>query len=127
MANEAFLLEKINRNILNMGVASVNNGISVVAGGLTITLVNPDIASPMGGIDPANSPFLGVIAATAHTIKIKGASGENTIAGIIDSAANLAVASVCVRFCNNVIVEAGDATTQLAVLRGHPDLNVVDQ
>jgi hypothetical protein len=76
----------------------------------------------MGGINDASSPFLGIGIANPGKLKIKGAAGENTIAAIVDSSDNVKIVSVCTRMANDVIIEAGDTTTELSRVPGHPDL-----
>jgi len=99
----------------------------VTAAGLTISYVDASIQSPMGGVSDASSPFLGIGIGNPGSIKVKGAAGENTIAGIFANASDLAVLACCVRFANDVVVEAGDTATELARLAGHPDLKMMGQ
>lgn len=127
MANPAQVLDKIKRNLDSVGVAATRTNSSVTAAGLTITYVDADLQAPLGGVNGAASPFLGIGVANPGTIKIKGAAGENTIAGIFVAAADLAVLACCTRFANDVVVEAGDTTAELARLAGHPDLRMMGQ
>lgn len=127
MANSVQVLDKIKRNLDAVGVSATRNATSVTAAGLTISYVDASIQSPMGGVSDASSPFLGIGIANPGSIKIKGAAGENTIAGIFVNSSDLAVLACCARFANDVIVEAGDTTTELARLAGHPDLKMMGQ
>lgn len=127
MANSVQVLDKIKRNLDAVGVSATRNATSVTAAGLTISYVDASIQSPMGGVSDASSPFLGIGIANPGSIKIKGAAGENTIAGIFVNAADLAVLACCTRFANDVVVEAGDTTAELARLAGHPDLKMMGQ
>lgn len=127
MANPVQVLDKIKRNLDAVGVSATRNATSVTAAGLTISYVDASIQSPMGGVSDASSPFLGIGIANPGSIKIKGAAGENTIAGIFVNSSDLAVLACCARFANDVIVEAGDTTTELARLAGHPDLKMMGQ
>ena len=127
MANPVQILAKIKRNLDAVGVAATLNSSSVTAAGLTISYVAASLQSPMGGVDGGSSPFLGMGIVAPGTLKIKGAAGENTIAGIFVSASDLAVLACCTRFANDVVVEAGDTTTELARLAGHPDLKMMGE
>jgi hypothetical protein len=127
MANPVQVLDKIKRNLDALGVAATRGSDSVVAAGLTISYVDAAIQSPMGGVDGSSSPFLGMGIANPGSLKIKGAAGENTIAAMFDAKANLDVLACCCRFVNDVIVEAGDTTAELARLAGHPDLKSMGQ
>jgi hypothetical protein len=126
MANSVQILDKIKRNLDAVGVAATRNGTSVTAAGLTISYVDAAIQSPMGGVDGGSSPFLGIGVANPGVIKIKGATGENTIAGMFVNASDLAVLACCVRFANDVQIEGGDGT-DLGRLAGHPDLKAMGQ
>ena len=127
MANPAQTLDKIKRNLDAVGVAATRNATSVTAAGLTVSYVDASLQSPMGGVDGSASPYLGIGVANPGSLKIKGAAGENTIAAIFVAAADLAVLACCARFANDVVVEAGDTTAELARLAGHPDLKMMGQ
>lgn len=127
MSNPVQVLDKIKRNLDAVGVAATRNATSVTAAGLTISYVDASIQSPMGGVNGDASPFLGIGIGNPGTLKVKGAAGENTIAAIFVSASDLAVLACCARFANDVVVEAGDTTTELARLAGHPDLKMMGQ
>lgn len=127
MSNPVQVLDKIKRNLDAVGVPATRNATSVTAAGLTISYVDASIQSPMGGLSDTSPPFLGIGIGNPGTIKIKGAATENTIAGIFVNAADLAVLACCTRFANDVIVEAGDTTAELARLAGHPDLKMMGQ
>lgn len=127
MANPVQVLDKIKRNLDAVGVSATRGVTTVTAAGLTISYVDADIQAPLGGVNGNASPFLGIGIANPGTIKVKGAAGENTIAAIFTSAADLAVLACCARFANDVVVEAGDTTAELARLAGHPDLKMLGQ
>lgn len=127
MSNPVQILDKIKRNLDAVGVAATRNASSVTAAGLTISYVDASIQSPMGGVNGNSSPFLGMGIAAPGVLKIKGAAGENTIAGIFVAASDLAVLACCSRFANDVVVEAGDTATELARLAGHPDLKMMGE
>ena len=123
MANANQILDKLYRNLSQLGVAGLSRGAtSVTAAGLTITYVAASIQAPMGGIDGTVSPYLGIGVANPGTIQIKGAAGQNTIAAIFTSQDALNIVANACSFANDVAVQAGDTTTQLAYLAGHADL-----
>jgi hypothetical protein len=125
MANKDAVLEKVVRNMLQRGYANtVRSGDSVLVtktGGdvLTVSYVDKAVQSPMGGVSAAASPFLGIGIAAPGSLKIKGAAAETTIAAIFDTVEALAVLNELAGFANDVVVESGGSTTELARLRGH--------
>lgn len=128
MANGKFVLNKIARNLEQYGLTVTRGSADqVLVAGLTVSYVDASIQSPLGGVSDASSPFLGIGIGNPGKLKIKGAGGENTIAGIFVNASDLTVLAVCTRFANDVIVEAGDTATELAALRGHPDMLAVGE
>lgn len=127
MANSVQILDKIARNLNQLGVSAVRGGSSVTAGGLTVSYVSASVQSPMGGVDKDASPFLGIGVAAPGKLKIKGAAGENTLAAVLDTADAVNVLAVCSRLANNVQVEAGDSATVLVELAGHADLLMVGE
>lgn len=119
------ILDKLARNLQQMGVSATRSATSVVIASAnvgSISLVDASIQSPMGGVDGSVSPFLGIGVAAPCKIKIKGAAGKNTLAAILASSADAVVLAACARPANNIIIEAGDTTTQLAEIPGHPDM-----
>lgn len=127
MSNPVQVLDKIKRNLDSVGVPATRNATSVTAAGLTVSYVDASIQSPLGGVSDSSSPYLGIGIANPGVIKIKGAATENTIAAIFVAASDLAVLACCTRFANDVVIEAGDTTTELARLAGHPDLKMMGQ
>ena len=121
MANAIQILDKIERNLKQRGLAGVTrSGVSVVVDNgtndLTITYVGKDLQKPMGGvgerIDEAlvTSPFLGVGVAAPGSIKVKStADSAGTIADVVDGAKALQVILECFGFANDLVVENGDA------------------
>jgi hypothetical protein len=125
MSNNAAILDKVVRNMLQRGYANtVVSGSSVLVtktGGdvLTVSYVDKAVQSPMGGVSAASSPVLGIGIAAPGSLKIKGAAAENTIAAIFDTVEALALLNELAGFANDIVVEAGGTTTELARLRGH--------
>jgi len=127
MANSVQVLDKVARNLNQLGVPAVRGASSVSAAGLTISYVSASVQSPMGGADKDASPFLGIGVAAPGKLKIKGAAGENSLAAILDTAAAVNVLAVCSRFANNLQIEAGDSASVLVELAGHTDLLMVGE
>ena len=127
MANASAILDKIVRNMEQRGYA---NPAKVQLVGTTVqftkvdttvllvTYVNKNTQSPMGGVDPTVSPYLGIGIAAPGSLKIKGAAGQNTVAAIFNDSGALELMVELAGYANDLIVEAGDTTTQLARIRG---------
>ncbi len=124
MANKEQVLDKIARNLDQLSIANVraSNGVDVVAGGITISYDDADIQKPLGGVDGDVSPFLGLGIGNPGKIKMKGDGGENSLAAIFDSEENLRILRVASGHANDIIVEEGDTSAELARLPGSSDL-----
>ena len=127
MANKEQILDKIARNMGQRGHTAERVGDTVEVtktGGdiLTVSYDDASIQSPMGGVDDTSSPFLGIGTANPGKIKIKGEAGENTIAAIMDQLEALALMSEVSGYANDIIIEEGDTTTELARIHGHAHL-----
>jgi hypothetical protein len=126
MANKEAMLDKIARNLKQRGlseaaVVRTASGVSVTKTGgdvITISYVDKAIQSPMGGVSPAASPFLGIGVAAPGALRLKGAAAESTIAAIIDTVEAVQVVMELSGFANDVIIESGASTTELARVRG---------
>jgi hypothetical protein len=140
MANIQAILNKITRNMEQRGYwnpsnspfANPNPPTQVTEGGngtevlftksdstvLTVTYVLKQIQSPMGGVDPTVSPYLGIGIAAPGSLQIKGAAGQNTIAAIFTDAGSIELMVELAGYGNDLIIQAGDSTTQLARIRG---------
>lgn len=124
MANPVAILDKIDRNLKQRGLTSARVGETVEltkTGGdiLTVSYVTKNLDSPMGGVSDAASPFLGIGVGAPGSIKIKGEATETTIALIMDTSEALELLHECSGFSNDIIIEDGDTTTELARIRGH--------
>ena len=128
MANDVQILDKIERNMKQRGfeadVTRTSAG-SLDVDGLTVSYAAKEghpTGNPMQGVDDSTSPFLGVGVAGAGSIKIKGAGGENTIAAILDNEVRATLYAEAAGFANDLILEEGDSTTELARIGGHAHL-----
>lgn len=119
-----FVLDKLARNLDQLGVPSTRGALGevLVTGSVSVSYQDASIASPMGGVSDAASPFLGIGVVAPGKLLIKGAAGENTIAAIVTGSVELTVLAQCAKFANNIVVQAGDSLSQLAELAGHADL-----
>jgi hypothetical protein len=100
MANRVQILDKIERNCKQLGIATSRpSASSLVAGGLTITYVSAVIASPMGGIDDQVSPFLGIGIAAPGKINLSANPASLT---------ELQVLRVCSGHANTIVIPAGE-------------------
>ena len=127
MANEQAILDKIVRSMGQRGVAVARVGDTVEVtktGGdiLTVSYVLKDLQSPMGGVDGSVSPFLGIGIAAPGSIKVKGEAGENTIAAMMDTVEAMQLMHEVSGYANDVVLEAGDTTAELARIEGHEHL-----
>ena len=122
----AQIMAKIERKARMLGLTIVSSsGSSVVidngANDLTISYVAPTITAPMGGVDPANSPYLGVGVVSPGQLKMKSAStAADTIADVMDSLVAAKVLHILAGFANDIVLENVDATFT-ATLRGSVD------
>lgn len=125
MANRSAILDKIVRNMLQRGYPNtVRSGDSVLVtktGGdvLTVSYTDKAVQSPMGGVSAAASPFLGIGIAAPGSLKVKGAAAETTIAAIFDTVEALQLLNELAGYANDIVVESGATTAELARLRGH--------
>lgn len=128
MANSVQILDKIVRNMKQRGISTVVRNATTVSvtktGGdvLTVSYVDKSIQSPMGGVSASAAPYLGIGIAAPGSLKIKGAAAETTIAAIIDTVEAVELLAELAGYANDIIIERGDNTTQLARIKGHSDL-----
>lgn len=125
MGNSVQILAKLARNAAQVGliVNSQSQSAVVIENGsndLTISYVSASIQSPMGGVDPSVSPYLGIGVGNPGKIKIKGATGSTYVA-TIDSLVAAKVLALCAAMANNIIIESSDAAFS-GEIRGHEDL-----
>jgi hypothetical protein len=126
MANKEAMLDKIARNLKQRGlseaaVVRTASGVSVTKNGgdvLTVSYVDKSVQSPMGGVSPASSPYLGIGVAAPGSLKIKGSAAETTLAAIFDTTEAVQLLAECSGYGNDIVVERGDNTTELVRIRG---------
>ena len=123
--NKVQILNRVKRDLDMLGIAAVRGASDITVDSAVISCVDASIQSPMGGVDGTVSPFLGIGIAAPGQIKMKGGAGENTLAAILASELRVKVLALLVCFANDVVVEAGDTTTQLALVPGSVDLKMM--
>lgn len=122
----AQIMAKIERNARLLGLTIVSSsGSSVVidngSNDLTISYVAPTITAPMGGVDPASSPYLGVGVVQPGVIKVKSAITTNdSILDVVDSDVAAKVLAMLGGFANDKLLENSDAAWSLTI-RGSVD------
>ena len=128
MANDVQILDKIQRNLEQIGITVARDGSKLEAGNIKVQYEAANIQSPMGGIDDSASPFLGIGVANPGSIIVSGLlDADTTIASIMVDATDLRVLRVVSGHGNTIKVKAGRTddsilTADLAVLEGHVDL-----
>jgi len=126
MANAVQVLDKIERNMKQRGYSDAvivrgNSSLSVTKVGghvLVVSYVPKAVQLPMGGIDSSINPFLGIGVGAPGSIKIKGDAAESTLGAIFSEVTAMDLMMECSGFANDVIIESGASTAQLARLRG---------
>ena len=127
MANSKQVLAKISREAQLMGLTVNSQSASAVviengSNDLTVSYDSASIQSPMGGVDPSVSPFLGMGIANPGKIKIKSAvNSAGSVADVLDSMVAAKLLAICSGFANNMILENSDASFRDEI-RGHGDL-----
>ena len=112
MANSVQILDKIQRNCQQRGIAvSRPSAELLIAAGIEISYEAAEISSPMGGIDPSVSPFLGIGVANPGKIVLDSDPA---------SLEEFQVLRIACGHANTVVIPAGE-------LPGHTDLNGMGQ
>jgi len=128
MANDVQILDKIQRNLEQIGITVTRTNTKVEAGNIKVQYEAADIQSPMGGVSDAASPFLGIGIANPGQIIVSGLlDADTTIAAIIVDDTDLRVLRVVSGHGNTIKVKAGRTddsilAADLAVLEGHVDM-----
>lgn len=115
MANKKQLLDKIERNMKQRGYAadvSRPDADTLLVDGVTVSYVDKSIQSPMGGVDDATSPFLGVGIAAPGSLKL--ADTGALLAAVISSEARIALLAECGGKANDLVIEGSDGEIRIA-------------
>lgn len=133
MSQSAQILAKLARNAKNLGltVNSQSQSAVVIENGsndLTISYVDASFSpSVVGGVDPSNSPYLGIGTNRPGKIQIKSSSSaSDDMTDILDSAVAAQVLAMCASMANDIRLENSDISFS-AELRGHSDLRGMGQ
>jgi hypothetical protein len=128
MGQPSQILFKLARNakMLGLTVNSQTHAAVVIENGsndLTISYVDASFSpAVVGGVDPANSPYLGIGVGNPGKILIKSAiSTADSMADVIDSTVAAKVLAMCAALANDIRLENSDAAFS-AEIRGHSDL-----
>jgi hypothetical protein len=118
MANAVQILDKIERNCKQLGLTTSRTSQSaLVAEGMTITYTAAVIQSPMGGVDGATSPFLGIGIAAPGKIAIDLAAAD------LDTRAKVQVLHVCSGHANSIVLSNAATPAVEGEIQGHADLH----
>jgi hypothetical protein len=121
------ILDKIERSARNYGLTIVSRTATTIvvdnaSNDFTVSLVDATIGAPMGGVDPAVSPFLGIGVAAPCILKMKSTvHAADTVADLFDTVAAVTLFRILCGFANDVLLENGDAGYSVRV-RGNPDI-----
>lgn len=123
MANKEAIMDKIVRNMKQRGFSgTTRTATGLLSDGLIVSYVEKDGSTPQIGVSDAASPFLGIGVAAPGSIKIKGAAGETTLALIMASVENVSLLAEISGMANDIVIEDGDTTTELARIAGQSDV-----
>lgn len=122
----AQIMAKVARNCTQLGLTATNNGqtVTVANGGnaLTVSYSAPTIGAPMGGVDPANSPYLGIGVVNPGALVLTSSThSAGTIADVLDGVTAATVLKMLGGFANDVVL-SNDNASFTATLRGDVDL-----
>lgn len=115
MANREQILDKIKRNMVQLGIVVDADAQSATtskrylqAGNITIHYTDAVIESPMGGIDDSTSPFLGIGVANPGKIVIAGLlDADSAIIDILVTAEDVQIMRICSGHANDIEVREG--------------------
>lgn len=119
MANRIQVLDKIKRNLDQLGIANVRGQSDITVLGMVISYQDADIAKPEGGIDDQASPFLGIGIGNPGLIAIDAGGSD------LDSLDKLRVLRVCSGHANDIVMS--NTTGSDGILEGHVDMIGVGQ
>ena len=116
MANREQVLDKISRNLKQIGIANVRSSSDISVLGMSISYQDAEIQKPMGGIDDQVSPFLGIGIANPGKIKIDMGSSD------FDSVDKLRVLRMAAGHANNIVIENSATSAADGELEGSADM-----
>jgi hypothetical protein len=127
MANVTSIMNKVARNaqILGLTVSAQTASSVTISNGsnaLVVSYVLASILSPMGGVDPAVSPYLGIGIANPGQIQLQSSINTNgNITDVIDGVVAAQVLQLLSGFANDILLKNSDSSFS-ARLRGDADL-----
>jgi len=137
MANKQAILNKLQRDLEQLGLSPVRSAYAVTLGNVIVRYLDNAMSGPMGGVSAANAPYLGLGAGNPGQIEISGLlDADAALTDIFVTESDLTVLRLCSQFANDIVVLAGDtasvalangAGTQLAYLPADANLRVLGQ
>jgi hypothetical protein len=137
MANKNDILNKIHRDLGQLGLSSTRTTYAVKIGNLIIRYLDDTMSGPMGGVSDASAPYLGLGAGNPGAIEVSGLlDADNAITDLLATEDDLKAFRICSMYGNSIAVLAGDtasadsengAGTQLAYLPSDATLKVLGQ
>ena len=145
MANPQAILDKVTRNMEQRGyynpgnpptfnAANPNPPVQIAQVGttvqltqanshvITVTYVPKQVQSPMGGVDPTVSPYLGIGIAAPGSLAMRGQAGDDTMASIFTDQSAVELLLELSGYANDVQILGGTSGTLLARIRGMDSL-----
>lgn len=116
MANKRQVLDKISRNLDQLGIANVRGDLDVTVLGITISYVDAEGDKPELGVDDAQSPFLGIGVGNPGQIKLDLGGAD------LDTAAKIQVLQVVSGHANDLEIANAATAAVNGRIRGHADL-----
>lgn len=112
MANKVAILNKLQRDLEQLGLAPVRTAYAVTLGNCIVRYGDNTMSSPMGGVSPATSPFLGLGAGNPGFIQIAGLlDADAAITDIFVTASDLQLLRLCSEFASDIQVIKGDTAS----------------
>ena len=128
MANQVSIMAKLDRNAQVLGLtvsaqtydsagtygSAGNPIVQITDGGNTLTIgyLNASIQSPMGGVDPTVSPYLGIGVANPGVLTLTSSATGGAVSDVIDSATAAQVLQLMSGMANDILL--ADATTTVS-------------
>ena len=131
MGNSVQILAKLARNASELGLVVVSQSQTAVvisngSNNLTLSYQTASIMSPMGGVDPQISPYLGIGIGNPGKLVLSGANSSGTVGSVIDSQVAAQVLQLMSGMANNIIL-ADSSHNPICELRGDADLIMMGQ
>lgn len=137
MPNNQAILDRIYRDLGQLGYAPVRSRFAVTLGNVIVRYADNTMSGPMGGVSPANAPHLGLGAGNPGTLQLSGLlDAHAAIADIFVDETDFVLLRLVSQFANDIVVVAGDTASvddeigdgaQLMYLPADANLKVLGQ